>query len=92
MIKILASYKIRSCWRSYKEYWKLKRCLRRGEIPLTIVLHRLRNIQSNILTTGTLKVRVSVWWSSLLHLVEKKSDCDRIKIAEYCANHFYLLL
>jgi hypothetical protein len=74
MIKILASYKIRSCWRSYKEYWKLKRCLRRGEIPITIVLHRLDNIPFNILTTGTLKVRVSVWWSSLLHLVEKKSD------------------
>eukprot|EP00602_Paraphysomonas_sp_CaronLab_P013407 CAMPEP_0185038330 /NCGR_PEP_ID=MMETSP1103-20130426/33855_1 /TAXON_ID=36769 /ORGANISM="Paraphysomonas bandaiensis, Strain Caron Lab Isolate" /LENGTH=1809 /DNA_ID=CAMNT_0027576713 /DNA_START=184 /DNA_END=5613 /DNA_ORIENTATION=+ len=71
MIKVLAGIKINACWRQYRQYWKLKRCLRRTEIPLQIVLHGVRGIPANLVLSKTLKVRVSVWWAGLLHLVEQ---------------------
>jgi hypothetical protein len=71
MLQVLAGIKINSCWRKYKQYWKLKRCLRRIEIPVQIVLHGIRDIPANVVNNGMVKVRVSVWWTGLLHLVQQ---------------------
>eukprot|EP00602_Paraphysomonas_sp_CaronLab_P013032 CAMPEP_0185044324 /NCGR_PEP_ID=MMETSP1103-20130426/43385_1 /TAXON_ID=36769 /ORGANISM="Paraphysomonas bandaiensis, Strain Caron Lab Isolate" /LENGTH=1760 /DNA_ID=CAMNT_0027584577 /DNA_START=146 /DNA_END=5428 /DNA_ORIENTATION=- len=71
MIRVLAGIKINTCWRKYRQYWKLKRCIRRTEVPVQIVLHGVRELPANLVLSKTVKVRVSVWWASLLHLVEQ---------------------
>ena len=71
MLQVLAGIKINTSWRKYRQYWKLKRCLRRIEIPVQIVLHGIRDIPANLVLSKTMKVRVSVWWTGLLHLVDQ---------------------
>jgi hypothetical protein len=72
MLRVLAGIRIVSTWRRYRQYWKLKHCLRRNEIPLSVTFHGLRNIPAKNMESGSIKIRVSVWWSELLHLVTKE--------------------
>jgi hypothetical protein len=71
-LQVIAGIKITSAWRKYRQYWKLKQCLRRIEFPVEIVLHGIRNIAAQLIHSKKIKVRVSVWWNSLLHLVDNK--------------------
>ena len=71
-LQVIAGIKITAAWRKYRQYWKLKQCLRRIEFPVEIVLHGIRNISSPLIYSKKIKVRVSVWWNSLLHLVDNK--------------------
>jgi hypothetical protein len=71
-LQVIAGIKITAAWRKYRQYWKLKMCLRRIEAPVEIVLHGIRNIAAQLIYSRKIKVRVSVWWNSLLHLVDNK--------------------
>eukprot|EP00603_Paraphysomonas_imperforata_P004325 CAMPEP_0114419234 /NCGR_PEP_ID=MMETSP0103-20121206/3919_1 /TAXON_ID=37642 ORGANISM="Paraphysomonas imperforata, Strain PA2" /NCGR_SAMPLE_ID=MMETSP0103 /ASSEMBLY_ACC=CAM_ASM_000201 /LENGTH=1684 /DNA_ID=CAMNT_0001587641 /DNA_START=99 /DNA_END=5150 /DNA_ORIENTATION=- len=71
-LQVIAGIKITAAWRKYRQYWKLKQCLRRIEVPVEIVLHGIRNIAAQLIYSRKIKVRVSVWWNSLLHLVDNK--------------------
>ena len=71
-LQVIAGIKITAAWRKYRQYWKLKQCLRRIEFPVEIVLHGIRNIAAQLIYSRKIKVRVSVWWNSLLHLVDNK--------------------
>ena len=71
MLHVLAGVRIVSTWRRHRQYWKLKHCLRRNETPLEVTFHGIRNIPANQFKSGVVRIRVSVWWSDLLHLVGK---------------------
>lgn len=77
MTKVLAGIKITSTWRRCRSYKKIKAHLRRIERPVEIVLHGLREIPPQMLYSKQIKVKVSVWWSSLLHLVSQ-SDFETV--------------
>jgi hypothetical protein len=64
-----AGLKLNMLWRKYTAYRSLKGQLRRVEKPHTIVIHGIRNILPKMFVTGSVRVKVLVWWNPLLHIV-----------------------
>jgi hypothetical protein len=56
-------------WRKYVAYKSLKSQLRRVDRPYTIILHGLRDLPKKYLTSDQIRVKLSVWWHPLLHIV-----------------------
>jgi hypothetical protein len=71
LLQVLASFVIHGAWKRHRQYWKLKRRLRRNDYPIRLTLHEITNLPPSSIETGSIKVIVSVWWSKLLHLVEQ---------------------
>jgi hypothetical protein len=72
MVRVYSGIKITNAWRKHKHYKKLKQCLRRIEHPHRIVIHGISNIPTQIINNSSgMTLKVSVWWTPLLHLVEK---------------------
>ena len=64
-----AGLKLNFMWRRYVAYKSLKSQLRRVDRPYTVVLHGLRDLPKKFLTSDQIKVKLSVWWHPLLHIV-----------------------
>jgi hypothetical protein len=81
---VRAGVLLNSLWRKHQAYRMLKSQLRRVDRPYTIILHSLNNISFKVLSSNsgvmgqqTLKVKISVWWHPLLHIVGK-NDYDAV--------------
>jgi hypothetical protein len=73
---IRASTRIVTMWRKVKNFRSLRTDLRRIERPLNIVLQACKSIPPGLLslTSGNsdkLKIKISVWWHPLLHIVSE---------------------
>lgn len=75
--RIVAGIKITQYWFRYRQYKKLKEYCRRIVRPVRIIIDEIRGEPLKILLTGSLKVKVSVWWSPVLHLVGPE-NCESI--------------
>lgn len=59
---------ITKVWKKYKALRNLKYTLRRIERPYKITLHKIRSVPTRF-QKSIIKVRVSVWWNPLLHII-----------------------
>ncbi len=66
---VSSGLRLNACCRKYIAYKGLKSQLRRVDRPLTIQLHGLRNIAERLVNTGNIRIKISVWWNPLLHIV-----------------------
>lgn len=67
--RVRAGLMLKTALIRYIHYKKLKSQLRRVDRPISISLHGVRNIIKRNLNTDELRVKVSVWWNPLLHIV-----------------------
>jgi hypothetical protein len=62
---------LNTAWRRHKAAKLLRHNLRRVERPVKIVLHGLRHIHQSLLHNEDVRVKISVWWHPLLHIVSE---------------------
>lgn len=75
--EVRAGVILNEIWRKHQAYRSLKAQLRRVDRPYTIVLRGVRNIGPKYVNNEQMKVRVSVWWNPLLHIVGR-NDYDAV--------------
>lgn len=75
--EVRAGVILNEIWRKHQAYKSLKAQLRRVDRPYTIVLRGVRNIGPKYVNNEQMKVRVSVWWNPLLHIVGR-NDYDAV--------------
>jgi hypothetical protein len=74
---ITAGLVINKAYRQHRAYKRLRGDLRRVEKPCRIKLHGIRNLPEQIFTkggTGGIGVRVSCYWSGLLHIFNSPNE------------------
>ena len=75
---LIASQTIASAFRGYQMRKSLKTLLGRVERPAVISLHSVTGIPAKLATASTVKIKISVWWSSILHAVKSMKEMDEI--------------
>jgi len=75
--RISSAMRIQASWRKYSALVNLQQSVRRVERPLSITVKSLSNISGTFLTRGTkIKVKISVWWHPLLHILYGDKDLE----------------
>ena len=72
--QIKAACTINRNYRAHRAHILLKHDLRRVERPCTMHLHGIRNLPAQIYSKGSIKCKISVYWSSLLHIFASEKD------------------
>lgn len=65
-VLVQAGVRINTAWREHLAYKAIKNRLRRIDRPITVFFKGIRNVPVQAINSGSLKIRLSVWWHPLV--------------------------